>query len=125
MAETEGIQRLLQAEDEASRIVKLAREGRVKRLREAKEDARKAIELLREEHDHILKTEFSAGDGQADVYVQQQRDATAKELKRNEEGYREHEQEAIQLLLHHVTTVDNTHLSEATKQYVRAANLDG
>ncbi|KAI8049772.1 putative vacuolar ATP synthase subunit G [Syncephalis plumigaleata] len=54
-ARSKGVDRLLKAEAEATRIVQQARQYRIKRAKEAREEAEKEIEALKEQRKRELE----------------------------------------------------------------------
>ncbi|KAI0109323.1 vacuolar ATPase [Hypoxylon sp. NC0597] len=79
-----GIQTLLDAEREASKIVQKAREYRTKRVREARDEAKKEIEAYRKAKDEEFKkfeAEHTQGNKQAEEEANKEADAKIKEIQ--------------------------------------------
>ncbi|KAG6013318.1 H(+)-transporting V1 sector ATPase subunit G [Claviceps lovelessii] len=79
-----GIQTLLDAEREASKIVQKAREFRTKRVREARDEAKKEIaEYKAKKEDEFQKfgAEHSKGNEQAEAEAAKEADAQIKTIK--------------------------------------------
>jgi len=79
-----GIQTLLDAEREASKIVQQAREYRTKRVREARDEAKKEIDAYRQSKEDEFKkfeSEHSAGNQQAEDEANKEADEKIKEIK--------------------------------------------
>ncbi|KAI0880704.1 vacuolar ATPase [Annulohypoxylon maeteangense] len=78
-----GIQTLLDAEREASKIVQKAREFRTKRVREARDEAKKEIEAYRKSKDDEFKkfeAEHTQGNKQAEDEANKEADAKIQEI---------------------------------------------
>ncbi|KAJ9156198.1 hypothetical protein NKR23_g1185 [Pleurostoma richardsiae] len=79
-----GIQTLLDAEREASKIVQKAREYRTKRVKEARDEAKKEIEAYRAKKEAEYKefeAEHTAGNKQAEEEANKEADVKIKEIK--------------------------------------------
>ncbi|KAI1641756.1 vacuolar ATPase [Daldinia loculata] len=79
-----GIQTLLDAEREASKIVQKAREFRTKRVREARDEAKKEVEAYRrakEEEFKRFEAEHTQGNKQAEDEANREADAKIKEIQ--------------------------------------------
>ncbi|KAI1389305.1 vacuolar ATPase [Hypoxylon trugodes] len=79
-----GIQTLLDAEREASKIVQKAREFRTKRVREARDEAKKEIEAYRRAKDEEFKkfeAEHTQGNKQAEDEANRDADAKIQEIQ--------------------------------------------
>ncbi|KAI2618293.1 vacuolar ATPase [Hypomontagnella submonticulosa] len=79
-----GIQTLLDAEREASKIVQKAREFRTKRVREARDEAKKEIDAYRKAKDEEFKkfeAEHTQGNKQAEDEANREADAKIKEIQ--------------------------------------------
>ncbi|KAI1655491.1 vacuolar ATPase [Daldinia decipiens] len=79
-----GIQTLLDAEREASKIVQKAREFRTKRVREARDEAKKEVEAYRrakEEEFKRFEAEHTQGNKQAEDDANREADAKIKEIQ--------------------------------------------
>ncbi|KAI0108061.1 vacuolar ATPase [Daldinia grandis] len=78
-----GIQTLLDAEREASKIIQKAREFRTKRVREARDEAKKEVEAYRRAKDEEFKrfeAEHTQGNKQAEDEANREADAKIKEI---------------------------------------------
>ncbi|KAL7623551.1 hypothetical protein AAE478_007234 [Parahypoxylon ruwenzoriense] len=78
-----GIQTLLDAEREASKIVQKAREFRTKRVREARDEAKKEIDAYRQSKGEEFKkfeAEHTKGNQQAEDEANREADARIKEI---------------------------------------------
>ncbi|KAK4119555.1 V-type ATPase [Parathielavia appendiculata] len=106
-----GIQTLLDAEREASKIVQKAREYRTKRVREARDEAKKEIEAYRAKKEAEYK-EFEAqhtqGNKQAEEEADREADAKIKEIQ---EAGKKHQDKVINDLLSAVFDVHPTPVS--------------
>ncbi|KAL2265056.1 hypothetical protein VTJ83DRAFT_7566 [Remersonia thermophila] len=79
-----GIQTLLDAEREASKIVQRAREYRTKRVREARDEAKKEIEAYRaakEAEYRAFEAEHTKGNKQAEEEAFREADAEIKTIR--------------------------------------------
>ncbi|KAI1438430.1 vacuolar ATPase [Xylaria sp. CBS 124048] len=79
-----GIQTLLDAEREASKIVQKARELRTKRVREARDEAKKEIEAYRKAREEEFKkfeAEHTKGNKEAEDEADKEADAKITEIK--------------------------------------------
>ncbi|KAK1762919.1 V-type proton ATPase subunit G [Phialemonium atrogriseum] len=79
-----GIQTLLDAEREASKIVQKAREFRTKRVREARDEAKKQIEEYRTQKEQEFKkfeAEHTQGNKQAEEEADKDADVQIREIK--------------------------------------------
>ncbi|KAI0470637.1 vacuolar ATPase [Xylariaceae sp. FL0804] len=79
-----GIQTLLDAEREASKIVQKAREFRTKRVREARDEAKKEIDAYRKTKEDEFKnfeSQHSQGNKQAEDEANKEADAKIEEIK--------------------------------------------
>ncbi|KAL2178363.1 H+-ATPase G subunit-domain-containing protein [Thermothelomyces heterothallicus CBS 202.75] len=79
-----GIQTLLDAEREASKIVQKAREYRTKRVREARDEARKEIEAYRAKKEAEYKAfeaQHTQGNKQAEEEANREAEAKIAEIK--------------------------------------------
>ncbi|KAI1475485.1 hypothetical protein K445DRAFT_318367 [Daldinia sp. EC12] len=79
-----GIQTLLDAEREASKIVQKAREFRTKRVREARDEAKKEVEAYRRAKDEEFKkfeAEHTQGNKQAEDEANREAEAKIKEIQ--------------------------------------------
>ncbi|KUI56646.1 V-type proton ATPase subunit G [Cytospora mali] len=79
-----GIQTLLEAEKDASKIVQKAREFRTKRVKEARDEAKKEIEAYRakkEEEFKKFEAEHSQGNKKAEEEADKEAQAKIKEIK--------------------------------------------
>ncbi|KAI1802149.1 vacuolar ATPase [Daldinia bambusicola] len=79
-----GIQTLLDAEREASKIVQKAREFRTKRVREARDEAKKEVEAYRRAKEDEFKkfeAEHTQGNKQAEDEANREADAKIKEIQ--------------------------------------------
>ncbi|KAI5920995.1 vacuolar ATPase [Camillea tinctor] len=79
-----GIQTLLDAEREASKIVQKAREFRTKRVREARDEAKKEIDAYRKSKEEDFKkfeSEHTQGNKQAEDEANKEADAKIKEIQ--------------------------------------------
>ncbi|KAI1421174.1 vacuolar ATPase [Xylaria sp. FL1777] len=79
-----GIQTLLDAEREASKIVQKARELRTKRVREARDEAKKEIDAYRkakEEEFRKFEAEHTKGNKQAEDEANKEADEKIKEIQ--------------------------------------------
>ncbi|KAK6205737.1 hypothetical protein LQW54_008221 [Pestalotiopsis sp. IQ-011] len=81
---SQGIQTLLDAEKNASKIVQQAREYRTKRVREARDEAKKEIEDYRNQKEDEFKkfgSEHAAGNKTAEDEANKEAEAKIKEIK--------------------------------------------
>ncbi|KAI1866747.1 uncharacterized protein JN550_007600 [Neoarthrinium moseri] len=81
---SQGIQTLLDAERDASKIVQKAREYRTKRVREARDEAKKEIEAYRQQKEDEFKkfeSEHAAGNKTAEDEANKEADAKIAEIK--------------------------------------------
>ncbi|KAI0207003.1 vacuolar ATPase [Astrocystis sublimbata] len=79
-----GIQTLLDAEREASKIVQKARELRTKRVREARDEAKKEIDAYRQSKEDEFKkfeAEHTQGNEQAEGEANKEADEKIKEIQ--------------------------------------------
>ncbi|KAK6064998.1 V-type proton ATPase subunit G [Seiridium cupressi] len=81
---SQGIQTLLDAEKNASKIVQQAREYRTKRVREARDEAKKEIDDYRNQKENEFKkfeSEHAAGNKQAEDEANKEAESKIKEIK--------------------------------------------
>ncbi|KAL2022235.1 hypothetical protein VTK56DRAFT_5845 [Thermocarpiscus australiensis] len=100
-----GIQTLLDAEREASKIVQKAREYRTKRVREARDEAKKEIEAYRarkEAEYKAFEAQHTQGNKQAEEEANREADAKIREIK---EAGKENQEKVINDLLSAVFNV--------------------
>jgi len=79
-----GIQTLLDAERDASKIVQQAREFRTKRIKQARDEAKKEIEAYKAEKEQEYKkfeAEHTQGNKQAEEEANREAEAKMKEIK--------------------------------------------
>ncbi|KAK3899344.1 H+-ATPase G subunit-domain-containing protein [Staphylotrichum tortipilum] len=79
-----GIQTLLDAEREASKIVQKAREYRTKRVREARDEAKKEIEAYRADKEaeyRAFESQHTQGNKAAEDGANREADAKIEEIK--------------------------------------------
>ncbi|RYP70773.1 hypothetical protein DL771_005268 [Monosporascus sp. 5C6A] len=79
-----GIQTLLDAEREASKIVQKAREYRTKRVREARDEAKKEVDAYRKKKEEEFKkfeAEHTQGNKQAEDEANREADAKIQEIQ--------------------------------------------
>jgi len=79
-----GIQTLLDAERDASKIVQKAREFRTKRVKEARDEAKKEIEAYKAQKEQEFKkfeAEHTQGNKQAEQEANKEADVKIKEIK--------------------------------------------
>eukprot|EP00823_Brevimastigomonas_motovehiculus_P003118 TRINITY_DN185_c0_g1_i1.p1 TRINITY_DN185_c0_g1~~TRINITY_DN185_c0_g1_i1.p1 ORF type:complete len:131 (-),score=48.21 TRINITY_DN185_c0_g1_i1:514-906(-) len=115
MNSEEGIDQLLKAEAKAAEIIKAARENREKKLREADEVSQKEIAAVEEKLKLELENDPETKDETFDTFSKNLDDETKKACDQIHDDYTKNKDAAIQLLLHHVTTVE-LEMSEAMKQ---------
>ncbi|KAI0390443.1 vacuolar ATPase [Xylariaceae sp. FL0594] len=100
-----GIQTLLDAEREASKIVQQARELRTKRVREARDEAKKEIEAYRqakEEEFNKFEAEHTKGNKDAEDEANREADEKIKEIK---SAGKQHQAKVVEELLKAVLDV--------------------
>ncbi|KAK7959583.1 uncharacterized protein PG986_004437 [Apiospora aurea] len=81
---SQGIQTLLDAEREASKIVQKAREFRTKRVREARDEAKKEIDSYRQNKEEEFKkfeSEHGAGNKAAEDEANKEAELRIKEIQ--------------------------------------------
>jgi len=113
--ENDGIQRLLKAEDDAAAVIQKAREARAARLRQAAVEADRSAAELRKQLQSEFKSELASNDAGDSSFQQQLADQVKKDQQAIQQGYQANHQTVVDLLLHHVTTV-NLEVSEALRQ---------
>ncbi|KAI1814412.1 vacuolar ATPase [Poronia punctata] len=94
-----GIQTLLDAEREASKIVQQARELRTKRVREARDEAKKEIEAYRQAKEEEFKkfeAEHTKGNKDAEDEANREADENIKEIK---QAGKQHQAKVVEDLL--------------------------
>lgn len=94
-----GIQTLLEAEREASKIVQKAREFRTKRVKEARDEAKKEIEAYKAEKEGEYKafeSKHTQGNKQAEEEANKEAETEIKEIK---EAGKKHQDKVIKDLL--------------------------
>jgi len=117
LAENEGIQRLMQAEDEAAQIIKTARDNRSIRLRQAESEAENAAQEYRIKLENELSGDVDLKDDTFDEFAKnldKQSEVDSKEIR---DAYQKNKAAVISLLLYQVTHV-KLEVSEAMKQAV-------
>ncbi|KAH7635362.1 vacuolar ATP synthase subunit G [Sordaria sp. MPI-SDFR-AT-0083] len=99
-----GIQTLLDAERDASKIVQKAREYRTKRVREARDEAKKEIEAYKAEKEAEFK-KFEAEHTKGNKAAQDEADAEAEtRIREIKEAGNKSREQVIKDLLHAVFT---------------------
>ncbi|KAK4098427.1 V-type ATPase [Parathielavia hyrcaniae] len=106
-----GIQTLLDAEREASKIVQKAREYRTKRVREARDEAKKEIEAYRANKEAEFKgfeAQHTQGNKEAEEEADKEADAKIKEIQ---QAGKKHQDDVISNLLSAVFDAQPTPIS--------------
>ncbi|KAK9720724.1 hypothetical protein K7432_003955 [Basidiobolus ranarum] len=102
---SQGIQTLLEAEKEASRIVQQAKQYRVQRLKEARSEAAKEIETLKAEKAQEFKVMEQEHLGSSDLGAQNTLNETQEHIKLVEAAFNENKAQVLAKLLETVTNV--------------------
>ncbi|KAK9722473.1 hypothetical protein K7432_002662 [Basidiobolus ranarum] len=102
---SQGIQTLLEAEKEASRIVQQAKQYRVQRLKEARSEAAKEIEVLKAEKAQEFKTMEQEHLGSSDQGSQAILNETEEQKRLVEVAFNENKEKVLAKLLETVTNV--------------------
>ncbi|KAK2068802.1 hypothetical protein P8C59_003422 [Phyllachora maydis] len=108
-----GIQTLLDAEREASKIVQKAREYRTKRVKEARDEAKKEIEQYKAQKESEFKkfeAEHSQGHKQAEDEANKEAERKIGEIK---EAGKKHQDQVVKDLLGGVVRVNAVPPSKA------------
>jgi len=117
MAESQGINQLLAAEEEANQIIRTARESRAERLRQAETDAQRAMEEERNRLERELKSDPELVDTSFSKFAAELDGKTKAEVAAIQTAYEKNKVTVVGLLLHHVTNV-RLECSEAMKQAI-------
>lgn len=115
MSENAGIQKLLQAEDEAAEIINKARADRNKKMNAAETEAQKEIDAYRTKLDKEFQDEQDQKDDSSDDFAKQLKVKTQQEITKMRAGFDASKTDVVALLLYQVTAVDLT-VSDASKQ---------
>jgi len=115
--ESQGINQLLAAEEEANQIIRAAREARAERLRQAEVEAQKAMEDERARLERELKNDPELVDTSYSKFAAELESKTRAEIETIQASYDKNKGNVLALLLHHVTHVQ-LECSEAMKQAV-------
>ncbi|ORX88902.1 V-type ATPase [Basidiobolus meristosporus CBS 931.73] len=102
---SQGIQTLLEAEKEASRIVQQAKQYRVQRLKEARSEAAKEIEAIKAEKAEEFKVLEQQHLGTSDQGSQAVLKETQENIKLVEVAFEQNKEKVLAKLLETVTNV--------------------
>ncbi|KIJ55691.1 hypothetical protein M422DRAFT_24235 [Sphaerobolus stellatus SS14] len=102
---TQGIQTLLEAEKEASKVVQQARQYRVQRLKDARSEATKEVEKYKQQKDEDFKAFESKHAGSTENLQTQVDKETDVKLKAIREQYESRKEDVVQKLLDRVVLV--------------------
>ena len=89
--------------------------ARASRLRQAQTEADKSSQELRRQLESEFKAELAQKDAGDSSFTQQLKAETTKDAATIDQGFSSNQQQVIDFLLHHVTTV-NLDVSEALRQ---------
>ncbi|KAH0485661.1 MAG: hypothetical protein KVP17_000788 [Porospora cf. gigantea B] len=106
------IQRLLEAEEDAERIVKRARDNRVKKLKEAQDAAQEEIEYYRKKEEKRFQKEFSekyGNEADEEALIEEQ---IKKEIDLVKKDYKVNHEAVVSFLVRNCVNV-NVKLSQA------------
>ncbi|KAG0216108.1 H(+)-transporting V1 sector ATPase subunit G [Mortierella sp. GBA30] len=101
-----GIQTLLEAEKEASKIVQKARQYRVQRLKDARQEAAKEIEELKAAKNEAFKNFEQEHAGSSDQTSQRVEVETEQKRVEIEAAFAKNREAVLQMLLETVYTVE-------------------
>eukprot|EP01083_Nonionella_stella_P003312 9454_1 len=121
MEGSDGISRLLAAEDSAAEIVRQAREYRITRLKQAKEAAESEIEKYRETLQRKFDAEAHSKVDESGDFTKELEESTHREISNINYSYELWKDQVVGLLLHHVTTVD-TNVPKTLSQGLKATS---
>ncbi|KAG0246044.1 H+-ATPase G subunit-domain-containing protein [Mortierella sp. GBAus27b] len=103
---SEGIQKLLEAEKDAGRIVQKARQYRAERLKDARTEAAKEIDKLKAEKDEAFKAFEQEHAGSSDQKTQRVEVETEQKRAEIEDAFAKNRAAVLQKLLDTVYTVE-------------------
>eukprot|EP01069_Polyplicarium_translucidae_P009491 Polyplicarium_translucidae@DN3321_c0_g1_i6.p8 len=115
----ELIATLLDAEKEADRIVKKARDNRVRKLKEAAHSAEGEMKVFRQKEEDRFYQEYEQKFGAEDNTTTDLEDATRKEIEMVKKDYKANKDGVMTYLSSIVCSVEMS-LSEVAKQQIRA-----
>mmetsp|Transcript_19453 Transcript_19453/g.21756 ORF Transcript_19453/g.21756 Transcript_19453/m.21756 type:complete len:133 (+) Transcript_19453:31-429(+) len=115
MPSNDGIQKLLQAEDEAASVIDRARKNRVLRLRQAEEEAGKVVEAFRKQQEAEFQTSVNERDDDTELFFGKLDAETQKNMMQLTLRYTEQKALVSDMLMHYVSTV-KLEVSEAQVQ---------
>lgn len=101
----DGIQRLLQAEQEAQAIVSRARKSKSERLKQAKDEADKEIAAYKAQRERDFQSKIATDSSSSQENVTRLGEESSKAVSAVQASIQERKQEVLKLLLDHVTTV--------------------
>ncbi|CAO3598083.1 unnamed protein product [Absidia cylindrospora] len=105
-AQSQGINTLLEAEREASKIVQKAKQHRIQRLKDARTEAAKDIEQLKAEKNAEFQQFTAQHSGQSDQSLIQVDKDTDTKVAEIQAAATENKEKAIELLLQAITNVE-------------------
>ncbi|KAI9225303.1 MAG: H+-ATPase G subunit-domain-containing protein [Piptocephalis tieghemiana] len=103
---SQGIQTLLEAEKEASKIVAKARQYRVQRLKDARTEASKEIEELKARRASEFQHMEQGDSGSADAFVKDLQKDTQEKIDAVRQAYDANNEKVISFLLNKIIDVE-------------------
>eukprot|EP00743_Colponemidia_sp_Colp-15_P000965 GILK01001064.1.p1 GENE.GILK01001064.1~~GILK01001064.1.p1 ORF type:complete len:140 (-),score=20.44 GILK01001064.1:100-471(-) len=116
-----GIQALLRAEEEASRIVNRARENRTKKLRDAKTEADREIAQFKAQQEDRFQRDVAERWGNQEG-SRELEEATQREIGMVRQDYTANKDAVIEMMMKHVLAV-RLELPEIVKKSIRTGSL--
>ncbi|GAB4817457.1 hypothetical protein N2152v2_004503 [Parachlorella kessleri] len=101
----DGIQRLLQAEQEAQAIVARARKAKSDRLKQAKDEADKEIAAYKAERETEFQRKMASDSSSSQENVVRLGEESSRAVKAIQDSIQQKKKEVLKLLLDHVTSV--------------------
>lgn len=105
MAEKDGIQRLLAAEQEAQAIIAKARKAKSERLKQAKEEAEKELVAFKAEREEQYKRKVAEESSSSDTNVKKLEAEAASNIQQLQDAVNTKKTEVLDLLCGFVTKV--------------------
>eukprot|EP00798_Chlamydomonas_sp_ICE-L_P028493 gene28493-31648_t len=105
---SDGIQKLLAAEQDAQRIVSDARKAKQDRLRQAKAEAEKEIAAYRAEREGAYQKKIAESSSGSQATFQRLASETSLSVQRIDADVRQKKQQIVDLLIGYATTVKCT-----------------
>ncbi|CAO3698389.1 hypothetical protein G6F70_006748 [Rhizopus microsporus] len=106
VSNSQGINTLLDAEREAAKIVQKAKQYRVQRAKEARSEAAKEIENIKAQKNEEYQNFIAQNSGQSDQSLGKVDEETEAKIQEIRKAAAEKKQDAIELMLKSIVSVD-------------------